>query len=208
MPITVTSRAGAAARSSRRRSGLPSRTATRRCARCGQDATSGGHTVVATSFGAMTRACRRCPSRISSASAVSAAAPLPAPSGAIKNGRVALVEPGCGALLVRTQDAREEGRVHGLRSAAFALRVVGADALLRLQRQTCGPVRQGQHLAPQDRLRLLGARLVDLADDLIMRRHADRHERERRVGLDPRYRLAQEVGGGGLDRVLAKSAVP
>ena len=32
----------------------------------------------------MTRACRRCPSRISSASAVSAAAPLPAPSGATR----------------------------------------------------------------------------------------------------------------------------
>ena len=36
-----------------------------------------------------------------------------------ENSSVALVEPGCGALLVRTQDAREEGGVH--RSAAFAL---------------------------------------------------------------------------------------
>ena len=72
------------ARSARRRSGLPSRTATRRCRRCGQAAISCGHTVVATSFGAMTRACRRCRSRISSAIAVSAAAPLPAPSGAIR----------------------------------------------------------------------------------------------------------------------------
>ena len=53
--------------------------------RCGQDAISGGHTVVATSFGATTRAWRRCPSRISSAIAVSAAAPLPAPKGAIRN---------------------------------------------------------------------------------------------------------------------------
>ena len=34
-----------------------------------------------------------------------------------QNSRVALVEPGCGALLVRTQDAREEGGVH--RSAAL-----------------------------------------------------------------------------------------
>ena len=32
--------------------------------------------------------------------------------------RVALVEPGCGALLVRTQDAREEGGVHWAAPAA------------------------------------------------------------------------------------------
>ena len=123
-----------------------------------------------------------------------------------QKGGVALVQQRCGALLVGTQDAGEEGAFICRRR--LRLGVVGADALLRLQRQTCGPVRQGQHLAPQDRLRLLGARLVDLADDLVMRRHADRHERERRVGFDPGYRLAQEVGGGGLHRILAKRAVP
>jgi hypothetical protein len=35
--------------------------------------------------------------------------------------------------------------------------VIRACTLLRLQRQSCGPVRQGQHLAAQNRLRLAGA---------------------------------------------------
>ena len=78
---------------------------------------------------------------------------------------VVLVEPGRGALLVRIQDARGRAR-SSQRRLGFG--VVGTDAFLRLQRQTRGPVRQGQHLAPQDRLRLLGARLVDLADDLVV----------------------------------------
>ncbi len=99
--------------------------------------------------------------------------------------------------------AASEGGVH--RSAAFDLVYQAQTALLRLQRQACGPVRQRQHLAPQDRLRLLGARLVDLEDDLVMRRHADRHERERRVRFDAGYRQAQEVGGSGLGRCSPRS---
>jgi hypothetical protein len=86
--------------------------------------------------------------------------------------------------------------------------VIRADGFLGLQRQARGPVRQRQHFAPQECFRLFGTRFVDLDDDFIMRRHADRHERERRVGFDSGYRQAQEVGGDSLRAVFRQGAVP
>ena len=93
-------------------------------------------------------------------------------------------------------------------SAALLLVYQYADAFLRLQREPFSPVWQGQHLAPQDRFCLLGARVSTsqtISSCVVMR-----------IGMNASAGLvsirvtvcAQKIGGGGLHRVLTERAVP
>jgi hypothetical protein len=73
-------------------------------------------------------------------------------------------------LLVRTQDPAGDGRVH--RSAAFDF---------VYQRHALSADASGQPSAQSGTVsisrRRIAARLIDLGDDFIVARHADRHER-------------------------------